>query len=171
MKNEVDQKSKILTREQSIFGEYPVPKAVAVMVIPTIIGQIISVIYNLADTWYVGMTGDAAAVAAISLCLPVYNIMTALGNLFGIGGSSVIARALGTGQQKRAQAAFSLAVRGAFVAAACYALAVMPKILIMPYGILSSQWSLVVFLPFCQEYLLIWSEVLANPKLPASVSL
>ena len=121
MENEIDEDSEMLTREQRIFGEYPVPKAVATMVVPTIIGQIITVIYNLADTWYVGLTGSAAAVAAISLCLPVYNIMTAFGNLFGIGGSSVIARALGTGDQKRAQKAFALAVRGAFVAAAAYA--------------------------------------------------
>lgn len=122
MENAVNEDSEILTREHHIFAEYPVPKVVATMVVPTIISQIITVIYNLADTWYVGLTGDAAAVAAISLCLPVYNIMTAFGNLFGIGGSSVIARALGTGQQKRAQTAFSLAVRGAFWSAVSYAL-------------------------------------------------
>lgn len=122
MENKVEEESELLTREQQIFAEYPVPKAVAAMVIPTIISQIITVIYNLADTWYVGLTGDAAAVAAISLCLPVYNIMTAFGNLFGIGGSSVIARALGTGHQKRAQKAFSLAVSGAFISAAGYAI-------------------------------------------------
>lgn len=122
MKNEANEESEIRNKEQYIFLEYPVPKAVATMIIPTIISQIITVIYNLADTWYVGLTGDAAAVAAISLCLPVYNILTAFGNLFGIGGSSVIARALGTGHEKRAQSAFSLAVRGAFVAAALYSL-------------------------------------------------
>lgn len=121
MEHVVEEESEIISREHQIFAEYPVPKAVAAMVIPTIISQIITVIYNLADTWYVGLTGNAAAVAAISLCLPVYNIMTAFGNLFGIGGSSVIARSLGNGEQKRAQTAFSLAVRGAFAAAAVYA--------------------------------------------------
>lgn len=121
MECEKEQETEILTREQRIFAEYPVPKAVATMVVPTIISQIITVIYNLADTWYVGLTGNAAAVAAISLCLPVYNIMTAFGNLFGIGGSSVIARSLGSGQQKRAQTAFAVAVWGALAAAALYA--------------------------------------------------
>ena len=120
MENEIEDESEVIAREQRIFAEYSVPKAVASMVIPTIISQIITVIYNLADTWYVGLTGNAAAVAAISLCLPVYNIMTAFGNLFGIGGSSVIARALGAGRHKQAQTAFSLAIRGAFVAAALY---------------------------------------------------
>lgn len=120
MENEVNEESELLTKEYQIFAEYPVAKAVEAMVVPTIISQIITVIYNLADTWYVGLTGDAAAVASISLCLPVYNIMTASGNLFGIGGSSVIARSLGDGDKRRAQRAFSLAARGALVAAAAY---------------------------------------------------
>lgn len=122
MEKTIKEESEIVLREQRIFAEYPVPKAVGTMVVPTIISQIITVIYNLADTWYVGLTGNAAAVAAISLCLPVYNIMTAFANLFGIGGSSVIARALGKGQTKQAQTAFSLAIRGGFIAAALYAL-------------------------------------------------
>ena len=71
MKNEVAEESEIVRREKRIFAELPVPKAVATMVIPTIISQIITVVYNLADTWFVGLTNDAAAVAAISLCLPV----------------------------------------------------------------------------------------------------
>lgn len=115
-------KQRSIASQQEIFGEYPVPKAVATMVVPTIISQIITVIYNLADTWYVGLTGNAAAVAAISLCLPVYNIMTAFANLFGIGGSSVIARAMGTGHRNRAHRAFTLSVRGALIAAASYSL-------------------------------------------------
>lgn len=122
MKKVNEEDSKIASREQRIFAECPVPRAVATMVIPTIISQIITVIYNLADTWYVGLTGNAAAVAAISLCLPVYNIMTAIANLFGIGGSSVLARALGTNHEHRAQRVFSLSIRGALLSATAYSL-------------------------------------------------
>ena len=126
MDKEIEEESetaaKTITAEQQIFAESPVPKAVATMVVPTIISQIITVIYNLADTWYVGLTGNAAAVAAISLCLPVYNIMTAIANLFGIGGASVIARSLGTNHKHRAQRAFALSVRGALIASAAYSL-------------------------------------------------
>lgn len=114
-----------LSREQQIFEKYPVRKAVAAMAIPTVISQVITVIYNLADTWYVGLTGNAATVAAISLCLPVYCIMTAIGNLFGIGGSSVIARAIGAKRTDRAQAAYSLALRGAFLVTVIYSLALL----------------------------------------------
>lgn len=122
MENTVDGKSQLAIREKQLYADTPVPRAVATMIIPTIISQLVTVVYNLADTWYVGLTGNAAAVAAISLCLPVYNIMTAIANLFGIGGSSVITRAIGTGHHHRARRAFVLAVRGALVTVVCYSL-------------------------------------------------
>lgn len=113
-------KDKIIGKEQQIFAEYSVPRAVAVMAIPTVISQLISVVYNLADTWYVGLTDSAIAVAAVSLCLPVYRMLTALGNLFGIGGASVIARALGKSDAQRAKQAFSAAVRWSLIVSAIY---------------------------------------------------
>lgn len=67
MKSELEEESEIARRERKIYAEDPVPKAVAAMVIPTIISQIITVIYNLADTWYVGLTGNAAAVYSLVL--------------------------------------------------------------------------------------------------------
>ena len=102
----LEEEIQTVTKEDRIFGEYPVVKAVATMVIPTIISQIITVIYNLADTWFVGLAQNAAAVAAISLCLPVYTMMTAFSNLFGIGGASALARALGVRDKCRAERVF-----------------------------------------------------------------
>ncbi len=122
MYSEAEEGSEIALREKRIYADMPVPRAVATMIVPTIISQIITVIYNLADTWYVGLTNNAAAVAAISLCLPVYNIMTAIANLFGIGGSSVITRAVGEGDHHRARRAFVLSVRGALITVAVYCL-------------------------------------------------
>lgn len=122
MSIETEEHLELARREKELYADSPVPKAVATMVIPTVISQIITVIYNLADTWYVGLTGDAAAVAAISLCLPVYNIMTSIANLFGIGGSSVVTRAIGEGHHHRARRAFVLSVYGAVIAAALYSL-------------------------------------------------
>lgn len=81
--------------EERIFAAYPVPKVLLTMTLPTVISQIIYVIYNMADTWFAGLTGDANTVAAVSLCLPVCNLMTGLSNLFGISGASAMARALG----------------------------------------------------------------------------
>ncbi len=122
MENELKEESELALREKRLYADTPIPRAVASMIIPTIISQIITVIYNLADTWYVGLTNNAAAVAAISLCLPVYNIMTAIANLFGIGGSSVITRAIGEGHHHRARRAFVLSIRGALITAALYCL-------------------------------------------------
>ncbi len=128
--------SQVARREKQIFAEMPVPKAVAAMVVPTVISQLITVIYNLADTWYVGLANNAAAVAAISLCLPVYNIITAIANLFGIGGASYIARALGVNNQEKAKRAFALSVKGAFIVSLAYSilLALIAKPFLMTIG-------------------------------------
>lgn len=112
-------------QEQKIFEEYPVHKAVASMVLPTIASQIIFVIYNLADTWYVGLTGDANAVAAVSLCLPVYTILSAISNLFGIGGAVAISRALGRNSREDAKNIFALSLWGALIGAAIYSILIL----------------------------------------------
>ncbi len=111
-----------ISLDQQIFEYYSVPKAVATMAIPTIINQVITVIYNLADTWYVGLTNNADMVAAVSLCLPVYTIMTAIANLFGIGGASVIARALGNKNCQKCQAIYSLSIIGSLLLSILYSI-------------------------------------------------
>ena len=72
-------------KEKYLFEEMPVPQAVATLAIPTIISQVVTMIYNLADTFFVGQLGDSAMVAAVSLVSPWFNLLTALGNLFGLG--------------------------------------------------------------------------------------
>lgn len=74
----------------------PIPKAVATLAIPTIISQVVTMIYNLADTFFIGQIGNPAMVAAVSLVSPWFNLLTALGNLFGLGGGSLISRMLGS---------------------------------------------------------------------------
>ena len=92
------------------------------MVVPSIISQIIHVVYNLADTWFVGLTGNPDAIAAVSLCLPLYNILTGLSNLFGVGGASVIARAVGYEDYEKEKRAFSIAFWAAGFFACLYSL-------------------------------------------------
>ena len=102
--------------EKYLFEEMPVPKAVATLAVPTIISQVVTMIYNLADTFFVGQLGDPAMVAAVSLVSPWFNLLTALGNLFGLGGSSLISRMLGIHDHKDIKyvAAFSIWGGGAF---------------------------------------------------------
>ena len=85
-----------------LFEKVSVPKAVATMAVPTMISMLVVVIYNMADTFFIGQTQDPLQVAAVSLATPVFMIFMALGNLFGIGGSSAISRALGEKHKERA---------------------------------------------------------------------
>ena len=92
-----------MNTNKELFENASVPKAVAVMAIPSIITMLVVVIYNMADTFFIGQTNDAMQVAAVSLATPVFMVFMALGNLFGIGGSSAISRALGEKRPDRAK--------------------------------------------------------------------
>ncbi len=98
------------TDNTELFTRTPVKKAVISLVVPTVISQLITVIYNMADTFFIGQVGDPNQVAATSLCMPLFIFLTGMANLFGIGGSSLISRCLGAGDREKAKkvAAFSI---------------------------------------------------------------
>ncbi len=98
------------TDREEVFREYPVPKALRVMVVPAVISQLIVLIYNMADTFYVGQTDNPYMIAATSLILPVFNISLCLSGLAGVGGGALISRLLGQGREDEARKAsvFSL---------------------------------------------------------------
>lgn len=79
-----------------LFENMPIPKAVMTMTIPTIISSLVMVIYNLADTYFVGMLNDPVQNAAVTLASPVTLAFYAVTNLFGVGSSSMMSRALGS---------------------------------------------------------------------------
>ena len=114
-----------LRKETEIFENYPIPKAVAALAVPTVITQIITIIYNFADTWYVGLTNNSAAIAALSVCMPIYVLMAAIANLFGIGASSVISRSLGARMPEKARRAFSFAFWGGIVVSILYSVIIL----------------------------------------------
>ena len=87
----------------SVFRDAPIPKAVAQMAVPTMLSMLVVVLYNMVDTFFVGQTGDANQVAAVSVATPVFLILMAFGNMFGIGGSSLISRLLGANEGERAE--------------------------------------------------------------------
>ncbi len=65
------------------------------LALPVVLGSIITIVYNLVDTWFIAQTGNALLVAGVSLCAPLFTILMAFGNIFGQGGSSLISRLLG----------------------------------------------------------------------------
>lgn len=82
-----------------IFSTYRIPKAVAALALPSMLGMLINIIYNLADTFFVGQTGNANQVSAVSLSMPLFLLFIALGNLFGVGGCAFVSRSLGEGKR------------------------------------------------------------------------
>lgn len=114
-----------LRKETEIFEHASIPKAVAALAIPTVITQIITIIYNFADTWYVGLTNNSAAIAALSVSMPIYVLMAAIANLFGVGASSVISRSLGAKNPEKARKAFSFAFWGGIIASIIYSVVIL----------------------------------------------
>ena len=97
-------------RNTELFERMPVPKAVAKMALPTVVAQLIVLIYNMADTFFIGRTNDPLMVAAASLILPLFNVTIAVANVAGAGGGTLVARLLGRNEPVAARrvAAFSL---------------------------------------------------------------
>ena len=110
--------AKETTAREDVFRDLPVSAALRKMVLPAVTSQLIVLIYNMADTFYVGQTNNPYMVAGTSLILPVFNISLCLAGLAGIGGGSLISRLLGQSQKDEARrvSAFSLYL-GLFIAA------------------------------------------------------
>lgn len=99
-------------REKRLFEQDGILSAVLKLAIPTVISQIILVIYNMADTFFIGLTRSDAMLTSVTVCMPAFMFLSAISNLFGVGGASVIARALGAGAYKKARYAAVFAFWG-----------------------------------------------------------
>ena len=83
------------TQKTLLFEETPIPKTVMTLAVPTILSSLVMVLYNLADTYFVGMIDDPIQNAAVTLAGPVLLAFNAINNLFGVGSSSMMSRAMG----------------------------------------------------------------------------
>ncbi len=96
-------------KHTELFANAPVPKAVFGNAIPSIISMVMILIYNLADTFFIGQISfvgpkeKALMVAAVSIASPAFFLFMAVGNLFGVGGTSLISRSLGAGDHSKAK--------------------------------------------------------------------
>lgn len=86
----------------SVFEERNIPKAIMRVGLPAMLGQLTTLIYNIADTFFVSLTKEPATIAAVTLCAPILLIVMSIAGIFGMGGSSVIARLIGEGKKKDA---------------------------------------------------------------------
>ena len=108
--------------KKQLFETMPVPKALAAMAVPTIISQLVNLVYNMADTIYIGMTGDAYKTAAVTLAFTIFMMTVSFANLFGIGGGSLMARLAGVGRSGDAKKVCAFSFYGAIGTALVYSL-------------------------------------------------
>lgn len=107
---------------KELFESMPVPRALANMCIPTVIGQMIVLIYNLADTFFIGRTGSPYMMAASSLILPIFNLSNAISSLIGVGAGALISRLLGAGRPEEASRISAFAVWFGLLVSALYSI-------------------------------------------------
>lgn len=110
---------------EEIFSTMSVPQAVRTMAVPTVISQLVVLVYNMADTFYIGQTNDPNMVAGISLVLPAFNLAVAVATLFGLGGGALLPRLLAVGEREEAEKTAAYCVRMGTAVALCVSLAVL----------------------------------------------
>ena len=81
--------------ENEIFEKMPVHKAYFKLALPVVFSMVVSLVYNMVDTYFIARTGNTNLVAGVSIGAPIFTLMIALGDIFGLGGSSVISRLFG----------------------------------------------------------------------------
>lgn len=119
--------------QNELFEKTAVPKAYLKLAMPVVFSSVLTLVYNLADTYFIGQTGNADLVAGVALCAPVFTLLIAMGDIFGLGGSSVISRMLGAGKKEDARRMSVFCLDGAFL----FGIFVAVILLVCRYPVLS----------------------------------
>lgn len=112
-------------RQEILFRESTVWKAIFTMAIPAMINILVMILYNMADMFFIGQLGNSAQVAAISIASPVFTMMMAMGSMIGGGGCALIARTLGAQDAKRVSLYSSLCCWGSLLIGGIFAVVVL----------------------------------------------
>lgn len=107
-----------------LLGSLPVKRAVLMQILPAIASQMVALAYGIADTYFVGLLNDPDKTAAVTVANAAFLMLTALSNLFGIGGASLIARLLGAGKPDKALEVSVFCFYGGLLSAAVFGAAV-----------------------------------------------
>jgi len=99
--------------KNELFETMPIARAMAKLCIPTILSSLVMIFYNIADTYFIGYLNDPVQNAAVALGAPLMLAFNCINNLFGIGGSSVMSRALGAGDEDTVRKSSAFGVYGA----------------------------------------------------------
>ena len=105
--------------ENILFEKAPVPKAYMKLALPVVFSMIVSLIYNMVDTYFIALTGVQELVAGVSLVAPMFTMMIAFGDVFGLGGSSMISRLFGEKREEDARRVSAFCIWGAVLFGIC----------------------------------------------------
>lgn len=105
-----------------LFEKTPILKAIIKLSVPTVLSSLVMVIYNLADTYFVGLLNDPVQNAAVTLAAPVLLAFNAVNNLFGVGASSMMSRALGAKDYNTVKKSSAFGFYSALICAAVFSL-------------------------------------------------
>ena len=72
--------------ERELFENMPIKKAYLKLSLPVVLAMVLSVVYNMVDTWFISLTKDTDLVAGVSICAPIFILSIAMGDIFGLGG-------------------------------------------------------------------------------------
>lgn len=100
---------------EELFERSSIPRAYFKLALPVVLAMVASMIYNLADTFFVSQTQNTNLVAGVALCTPLFSLLIALGDIFGLGGSSLISRLLGEKAYATSSRVSSFCLYGAVV--------------------------------------------------------
>ena len=148
---------------KEIFTKMDVHRAFFALVFPTIISQLIAVIYNMSDSFWIGQLNNPAQMAAATICVPAFLFTLGITNVFGIGGSSLMSRCLGNGHYDTAKTTCAFCVWSAMLCALLYSIVicVFDKSLLYLIGATQDTYD------YCRQYVL-WTVVLGS--IPATMS-
>ncbi len=84
--------------KNDLFENAPIHTAYLKLAIPVVLSMVVQLVYNMVDTYFIALTGNTALIAGVSICTPLFTLFLAFGDMFALGGSSVISRLLGAGK-------------------------------------------------------------------------
>ena len=111
-----------MNNKKELFETASPLKALAIMSVPTVASQLILLVYNIADTWFIGRTNDPAMIGASNLALTVYMVAVSIANIFGVGGGSLMVRLTGEKKTSDASKVASYSVIASGISAAVFSI-------------------------------------------------
>ncbi|MBU9738502.1 MATE family efflux transporter [Diplocloster agilis] len=112
----------VTVEKEAIFEREPIPRAVAALSVPTVISSLVTVIYSMADTYFVGLLNAPVQTAAVTLAAPVLLAFNAVNNLFGVGSSSMMSRSLGRKDMETVRLSSAFGFYGALICGILFSL-------------------------------------------------